>query len=85
MEAETTIRGLLGTACREGVELLDATACAISRVIGDLLVGVRVESGDPAWLTALDDLAGEREVGDQILVPVRERPARGRVLVEADE
>src|SRR4051794_26403778 len=40
MEAETTIRGLLGTACREGVELLDATACAISRVIGDLLVGL---------------------------------------------
>lgn len=38
MEAETTIRGLLGTACREAVELLDATACAISRVIGDLLV-----------------------------------------------
>ena len=40
MEAETTIRGLLGTACREAVELLDATACAISRVIGDLLVGL---------------------------------------------
>lgn len=40
LEAETTIRGLLGTACRELVELLDATACAISRVIGDLLVGL---------------------------------------------
>jgi transcriptional regulator with GAF, ATPase, and Fis domain len=40
MEAETTVRGLLGTACREAVELLDATACAISRVIGDLLVGL---------------------------------------------
>jgi hypothetical protein len=40
MEAETTIRGLLGTACREAVELLDASACAISRVIGDLLVGL---------------------------------------------
>jgi hypothetical protein len=40
LQAETTIRGLLGTACREAVVLLDATACAISRVIGDLLVGL---------------------------------------------
>lgn len=40
LEAETTIRGLLGTACREAVVLLDATACAVSRVIGDLLVGL---------------------------------------------
>src|SRR3954454_23531252 len=49
MEAETIIRGLLGTACREGVELLDATACAISRVIGDLLVGLdeHTTSGRP--------------------------------------
>ena len=49
MEAETTIRGLLGTACREGVELFDATACAISRVIGDLLVGLdeHTTSGRP--------------------------------------
>jgi GAF domain-containing protein len=49
MEAETTIRGLLGTACREGVELLDAAACAISRVIGDLLVGLdeHTTSGRP--------------------------------------
>jgi hypothetical protein len=38
--AETTIRGLLGSACREAVTLLDASACAISRVIGDLLVGL---------------------------------------------
>ena len=40
LRAETTIRGLLGTACREAVRLLDASACAISRVIGDLLVGL---------------------------------------------
>jgi GAF domain-containing protein len=40
LEAERTIRGLLGTACRELVVMLDATACAISRVIGDLLVGL---------------------------------------------
>lgn len=38
LDAETTIRGLLGAACRELVELTGATACAISRVIGDLLV-----------------------------------------------
>ena len=40
LQAETTIRGLLGTACREAVRVLDASACAISRVIGDLLVGL---------------------------------------------
>lgn len=40
LAAETTIRGLLGSSCREAVQLLDATACAISRVIGDLLVGL---------------------------------------------
>jgi GAF domain-containing protein len=40
LAAEGTIRGLLGAACRELVELLDATACAVSRVIGDLLVGL---------------------------------------------
>lgn len=37
---ETTVRGLLATTCRELVELLDTTACAVSRVIGDLLVGL---------------------------------------------
>jgi transcriptional regulator with GAF, ATPase, and Fis domain len=37
---ETTVRGLLAATCREVVELLDATACAVSRVIGDLLVGL---------------------------------------------
>jgi GAF domain-containing protein len=49
MAAETTIRGLLDTACREAVELFDATACAISRVIGDLLVGLaeHTTSGRP--------------------------------------
>jgi len=40
LEAETSIRGLLGAACRELVIVLDATAAAISRVIGDLLVGL---------------------------------------------
>lgn len=49
LAAETTIRGLLGRSCRELVELLDATACAISRVIGDLLVGLdeHTTSGRP--------------------------------------
>jgi GAF domain len=87
LEAETTIRGLLGAACRELVELTDATACAISRVIGDLLVGLDehttgerplshgheylisdfpltrevVESGEPRWLSRLDESAEETE------------------------
>jgi len=37
---ETTVRGLLAGTCQELVVLLDATACAVSRVIGDLLVGL---------------------------------------------
>ena len=87
LAAETTIRGLLGSACRELVELLDATACAISRVIGDLLVGLDehttsgrplahgheylisdfpltrdvVETGDPRWVSRLDEDADEQE------------------------
>jgi transcriptional regulator with GAF, ATPase, and Fis domain len=87
LAAETTIRGLLGSSCRELVELLDATACAISRVIGDLLVGLDehttsgrplahgheylisdfpltrevVETGDPRWVSRLDENADEHE------------------------
>ena len=38
--AETTVRGILATTCEQLVELLDATACAVSRVVGDLLVGL---------------------------------------------
>jgi len=34
--AQTTIRGVLETACHGLVEGLDANACAISRVVGDL-------------------------------------------------
>jgi transcriptional regulator with GAF, ATPase, and Fis domain len=37
---ETTVRGVLATICEELVALLDATACAVSRVVGDLLVGL---------------------------------------------
>jgi hypothetical protein len=87
LESETTVRGLLGTACRELVDLTGATACAISRVIGDLLVGLDehttgerplahgheylisdfpltrevVESGEPRWLSRLDEHAEENE------------------------
>src|SRR5438034_11753260 len=38
LRAEKTVAGLLGTTARTYVELLDAPACTISRVIGDLLV-----------------------------------------------
>ena len=84
---EETIRGLLGTACREALGLFDATACAVSRVIGDLLVGLDeytlsarplehgheylisdfpltrevVESGEPRWVSRLDEDAEENE------------------------
>src|SRR6266511_1219667 len=38
LRAEKTVPGLLGATARSYVELLDAAACTISRVIGDLLV-----------------------------------------------
>jgi GAF domain-containing protein len=37
---QKTIRGVLETACHGLVDTLDATACEISRVVGDLLVGL---------------------------------------------
>jgi hypothetical protein len=37
---QTTIRGVLETACHGLVDSLGASACAISRVVGDLLVGL---------------------------------------------
>jgi GAF domain-containing protein len=38
LRAETTVSALLATSARTFVELLDAEACTVSRVIGDLLV-----------------------------------------------
>jgi GAF domain-containing protein len=38
LRTETTVPGLLGATARTFVDLLDAPACTISRVIGDLLV-----------------------------------------------
>jgi GAF domain-containing protein len=38
LRAETDVPGLLGATAQTFVELLDATACTISRAIGDLLV-----------------------------------------------
>jgi len=40
LDGEHTVRGLLETACRELVETLNAGACAISRVVGDLLIAL---------------------------------------------
>jgi GAF domain-containing protein len=40
LDQERTVRGLLETACRELVVRLDAKACAISRVVGDLLIAL---------------------------------------------
>ena len=49
LRAETTVPGLLSATARAYVELLDAPACTISRVIGDLLVDLmqHQKSGKP--------------------------------------
>jgi GAF domain-containing protein len=44
LDREQTVRGLLDTACRELVKTLNATACAISRVVGDLLIALAEHS-----------------------------------------
>ena len=46
LRAETTVPGLLGATARAYVELLDAPACTISRVIGDLLVDLMQHQKD---------------------------------------
>ena len=50
LDREQTVRGLLDTACRELVETLEASACAISRVVGDLLVALAEFSRGPGPL-----------------------------------
>src|SRR6266576_5375959 len=52
LRAENTVPGLLGATARAYVELLDAPACTISRVIGDLLVDLiqHQKSGKPERL-----------------------------------
>ena len=47
--AETSISRLLHATCVEFVELLDASRCSISRIIGDLLVELsdHVRTGEP--------------------------------------
>jgi GAF domain-containing protein len=46
LRAETSVSGLLGATARVYVELLDAPACTISRVIGDLLVDLNQHKKD---------------------------------------
>ena len=46
LRAETSVSGLLGATARAYVELLDAPACTISRVIGDLLVDLNQHKKD---------------------------------------
>jgi GAF domain-containing protein len=52
LRAENTVPGLLGATARAYVDLLDAPACTISRVIGDLLVDLmqHQKSGKPVRL-----------------------------------
>jgi len=44
---QNSVQGLLAATCRELVDLLDAGACSISRVVGDLVVGLEEYSRAP--------------------------------------
>ena len=46
LQGETSLPGLLHTATREFVEVMDGEACAISRVVGDVLIQVAEHARD---------------------------------------
>ena len=46
VQGETSLPGLLHTATREFVEVMDGEACAISRVVGDVLIQVAEHARD---------------------------------------
>jgi hypothetical protein len=46
LQSEPTLPGLLHTATREFVEVVDGVACAISRVVGDVLIQVAEHARD---------------------------------------
>ncbi len=66
--AETSVSRLLHATCVEFVDLLDASRCTISRIIGDLLVELsdRVRSGErrPLELFLVSDYPLTQEVID---------------------
>jgi GAF domain-containing protein len=47
LSRQSSVQGLLSAACRELVKLLDADACLISRVVGDLLIGLEQHAKTP--------------------------------------
>jgi GAF domain-containing protein len=70
LRTETTVPGLLASAARSLVELLEAQGCTISRVIGDLLVDLiqHRRTGEPDSLGhgyLLSDYPLTREVIDE--------------------
>jgi GAF domain-containing protein len=84
LNRETTVRGLLETASRELVDALGAAACEISRVVGDLLVGLVEFSRDERHL----DLGHEYLISDYPLtqeVIVRCEPRAVSLLEETPE
>jgi GAF domain-containing protein len=47
LSRQTSVQGLLSATCRELVELLGAEACLVSRVVGDLLIGLEEYARTP--------------------------------------
>jgi GAF domain-containing protein len=47
LSRQTSVQGLLSATCRELVELLEAEACLVSRVVGDLLIGLGEHARTP--------------------------------------
>jgi GAF domain-containing protein len=66
LEGEETVNGLLAATARLLVDALQATACAISRVIGDLLVELVEHSTGPSMQSGhgylISDYPATREV-----------------------
>ena len=78
----TTVQGLLAATCRELVELLDAGACAISRVLGDLLVGLEKPVRTAKRLQGLVEVyrSGSRFAGQDAVLAEQLADVAGRRL-----
>ncbi len=77
--AETSVSRLLNATCSEFVELLDASRCSISRIIGDLLVELSDQrrSGAPRALELF--LVSDYPLTQEVIVA-----GEPRVVVRSD-
>jgi GAF domain-containing protein len=84
LRTQHTVRGVLETACREITETLDASACLVSRVVGDLLVSlVEFSRGERAPGIGHEYLISDYPLTHEVIV--RGEPRSVSLLDDAPE